>query len=366
MKLCRVGVGLLALLLVACTRAENHDSGASDVVGLGLCERREVSLHIVHSISKGDPNPLEHELFTRIEDIAIGADLKVYVLDSGDARVQVYDESGQFLFRFGGAGEGPGELRAPRALAIRGDHVYVLESSGEVHVFTSSGDYASTLRLPPPPALGRYNSMAIGTGDVFVLGLTYIWIEGNEPTPPLYGVALAGMSSQELLLTDTLRPVDLEVGGHRYIPIPRRVVATDADYVLAADHWQLPVEVLDQTGGHVWTFEGCLPFAPNGPERPRPRVPPGGLGGWDTTGGVSSLGEGRFARFLQYSDGTDTAPQMVEVINVPARTSSAIPLVPHPTRARRFTGAAFKDDIAVFFNRFHGELVWARLALEGG
>jgi sugar lactone lactonase YvrE len=66
--------------------------------------------------------------------IAVGADGKVYVSDSGNARVQVFTSEGQFVRQFGSLGSGKGQFLRPFHLAV--------DSTGDVYV---ADDQAATL-----------------------------------------------------------------------------------------------------------------------------------------------------------------------------------------------------------------------------
>ena len=68
----------------------------------------------------------------------VSPDNEVYVLDAGNARVQVFDGSGKFLRKFGSEGKGPGEFQAPPGLALEaGVRLYVGDrGNNRVQVFT--------------------------------------------------------------------------------------------------------------------------------------------------------------------------------------------------------------------------------------
>ncbi len=66
------------------------------------------------------------------ESVAVGADGRVYVADTGNHRVQVFTQDGIFLFGFGQKGKEPGEMKDPTRIAVdAGDFVYVLDSGNE-------------------------------------------------------------------------------------------------------------------------------------------------------------------------------------------------------------------------------------------
>ncbi|MCK4471945.1 MAG: 6-bladed beta-propeller, partial [Anaerolineae bacterium] len=50
--------------------------------------------------------------------IAVDQDGNVYVADSGNNRIQVFDSSGKFLTQWGGEGDGPGQFKEPWGIAV--------------------------------------------------------------------------------------------------------------------------------------------------------------------------------------------------------------------------------------------------------
>lgn len=71
--------------------------------------------------------------------IAVGAG-EVFVADSRNGRIQVFDENGEFRRAFGQPGEAPGELGRPMNLTVRGDELYVPEYFNDrIQVFGLDG-----------------------------------------------------------------------------------------------------------------------------------------------------------------------------------------------------------------------------------
>lgn len=67
--------------------------------------------------------------FGLVGDMAFGPEGSVYVLDSGNAVVRVYDSTGRHLRSFGGQGEGPGEFRFPTRMLVAEDGIRVFDGS---------------------------------------------------------------------------------------------------------------------------------------------------------------------------------------------------------------------------------------------
>lgn len=83
-------------------------------------------------------NPLKNP-----SDVAVGLKGEIFVLDSGNKRVVVFAENGQFLYSFSGSRTGLAELIKPVALAIGQDgSVYVSDQERQaVIAFDSKGEY---------------------------------------------------------------------------------------------------------------------------------------------------------------------------------------------------------------------------------
>jgi len=59
---------------------------------------------------------IEHG-FLQPSDVAIGKDLRIYVLDGVNSQVKVFSENGSFLFSFGSKGNAQGQFESPLGLA---------------------------------------------------------------------------------------------------------------------------------------------------------------------------------------------------------------------------------------------------------
>lgn len=96
-----------------------------------------------------DPADLPPEAFLAPAGVDADMDpfdrtLAVYVVDGGNARVQVFDAAGGYLRTIGGAGAGAEALAAPRDVAAQGSLVFVSdESAGRVAVFSTEGAFVS-------------------------------------------------------------------------------------------------------------------------------------------------------------------------------------------------------------------------------
>ena len=108
----------------------------------------------------GDPN---YE-FYRPSGIAVDKDGNIYVADSGNHRIQIFDNNGVYLDTLGGEGFGPGEFRLPMRVVVAGDQVIVGEArSGRVSVLGLDGSWQKNLAHPTRGAFAILATVADGT-----------------------------------------------------------------------------------------------------------------------------------------------------------------------------------------------------------
>jgi sugar lactone lactonase YvrE len=79
--------------------------------------------------------------FAAPQGVAVDKDGNVYVTDTLNDRVEVFDADGTFISTFGKAGDGPGSFARPKGIAIDGDgHIWVAdEMQDRLQVFNKEG-----------------------------------------------------------------------------------------------------------------------------------------------------------------------------------------------------------------------------------
>lgn len=80
--------------------------------------------------------------FNLPRDMAIGKDGRLYVVDGGNFRVQVFDRDGKFLKSFGEVGKQLGNFSRPKEIAAdRDGNVYVVDAAfGNYQIFSAEGE----------------------------------------------------------------------------------------------------------------------------------------------------------------------------------------------------------------------------------
>ncbi len=88
----------------------------------------EIELKLEVDLVIGGEDVDENYMFRRVSDIEVDEEGNIYVLDSGECRIQIYDKDGKYLKTIGRKGEGPGEFqRAGRMTLSAKGKLYVNE-----------------------------------------------------------------------------------------------------------------------------------------------------------------------------------------------------------------------------------------------
>jgi hypothetical protein len=94
-----------------------------------------------------------NEDFYKTTTFAVGKDGQIYVLDSGNSRIQCFSREGRFLFGFGRRGPGPGELsNDARNIRILSDgNIYVIDNSQRrISVYDQEGRFLYFAKTSAP------------------------------------------------------------------------------------------------------------------------------------------------------------------------------------------------------------------------
>lgn len=80
--------------------------------------------------------------FNLPRDLAVGRNGDLYVVDSGNFRVQVFDRDGEYLRSFGKVGKQMGDFARPKEIATDNDgNLYVIDTAfGNFQIFNADGD----------------------------------------------------------------------------------------------------------------------------------------------------------------------------------------------------------------------------------
>ena len=104
------GWGAILMLGAACGGGDAPSAGAGDAAVPTFEGTVDVEI--------GEVEGEDAYLFSRIASVAADPAGRILVVDQGVSEVRVFDADGEFLFRFGGEGDGPEEFRIPCCLGF--------------------------------------------------------------------------------------------------------------------------------------------------------------------------------------------------------------------------------------------------------
>jgi sugar lactone lactonase YvrE len=86
-------------------------------------------------------NDDDPETFAKPTNVAVDKDGNVYISDTLNNRIQIFDADGKFISMFGKAGDAPGTFQRPKGIAIDNDnHIWVVDASqSNVQIYDKDG-----------------------------------------------------------------------------------------------------------------------------------------------------------------------------------------------------------------------------------
>ncbi len=88
----------------------------------------------------------EESILNRPRSFIINSDNHLYVADSGNHRIAVFDINGQYVRSFGQEGQGPGDISGPTGVSIFGDLLIITHNPrGRTSIFNKDGTFVEML-----------------------------------------------------------------------------------------------------------------------------------------------------------------------------------------------------------------------------
>ena len=81
-------------------------------------------------------------MFLNPQQLAVDSENNIYVTDHGNARIQIFDDQGNYISSWGSYGDGPGEFSQPSGIAVGHDYIFVVDNKlNTVQKFDSLGNF---------------------------------------------------------------------------------------------------------------------------------------------------------------------------------------------------------------------------------
>ena len=114
----------------------------------------EIKLDLVKELSLGNEDD-ENFMFYAVRDIETDGDQNIYVMETGNHRIQVFDRNGKYLRTIGKKGQGPGEFNLLICIDIDEENgrLYAADKNGrKIVLFDLKGNYLDMdIRLEDSP-----------------------------------------------------------------------------------------------------------------------------------------------------------------------------------------------------------------------
>jgi len=180
--------------------------------------------------------------------LAFDAAGRLYILDAGNNRVQIFDSEGGFLASRGQAGQGPGDLEAPEDMWVAPDGEIVVADAGNRRIarFGPGGEPLAETRLDFVP-IG-----VVGSGDrLFVLRLpSASLVFGPEAAPLVHALDRDGNQLEAFVA-----PEEQSTGIIYFLTNTHRIAADPGGgFALSNMHVHGRVRRFDRTGFQLEGF----------------------------------------------------------------------------------------------------------------
>ena len=116
---------VLSILVLSCRQSEDKWQGAiEETDGVTVVNNPiaplygEDALELEEDLSIGEAEGREQYMFSNATSVALDGSDNIYVLDSKEAHIKVYNNQGAYLRTLGKKGQAPGEFQGPRDLTI--------------------------------------------------------------------------------------------------------------------------------------------------------------------------------------------------------------------------------------------------------
>jgi len=145
---------LIYLVLLSCGKQKSEWHGTIERENNIIIVRNpkepmygEEAFFLVNELSIGESEGREEYLFSQVADIAVADDASIYVLDSTEAHINVFNKEGKYIRTISGQGQGPGEIGDPRSLFITNQDEILVQDMGNrrLSFFSREGDFIRSI-----------------------------------------------------------------------------------------------------------------------------------------------------------------------------------------------------------------------------
>jgi len=183
--------------------------------------------------------------------IVIGEN-KIFVSDSGNNRIQVFDFSGEHLYSFGEAGRGKGQLNRPMHLDFFANNLYIADFlNDKIQIFAADGTFVRSV-----------GSSGSGPGQFNAPGGVAVRADGSILVADFYNHRVQLMDSSGKFLRQWGKTEKIGIMAEQF-NYPTDVAVDSENNFIVADAYNDRIQVFDPQGNFLTKWGG--PFALNIP-----------------------------------------------------------------------------------------------------
>ena len=122
------------------------------------------------TLSLGKEEGEDYLMFHSFIRVAVDSNLNIYVLDAMNHRLLKFDKNGNFIWRAGRKGQGPGEFQYPSGIAISIAREVAVVDERSIIIFNDKGKFQRTIKLNKPVREIQFLPDGRLLINIFVLG----------------------------------------------------------------------------------------------------------------------------------------------------------------------------------------------------
>lgn len=214
------------LTVVFCSKSVTEWKGTiEEVDGVTVVRNPEEPIYTenVFSLEKelsiGEADGPEEYMFSELDSVSVDEEERIYILDSKECHIKVFDKNGIYLKTIGRRGQGPGEFEFPTAIQISLDENIIIHDSRSVIYLSLDGDFLKEIHLTKTGSPQWYSIDSSGN----IIGNFAIKMEM---------VLMKYDSDQELQFTlARVNPFGIS-GEHSFSPILIYFLVTKDDHII--------------------------------------------------------------------------------------------------------------------------------------
>lgn len=153
---------VFSALIISCSQQNTKWRGTiEEVDGVTIVKNPKEPIYdedvfvLEEELSIGEAEGREEYMFSRIRSVAVDDEERIYILDTTEAHVKVFDQKGKYIRTIGRDGQGPGEFQSPLVLSITSQNELVVEDfTNRLSFFSLEGEFKRNLLTAKTGALG--------------------------------------------------------------------------------------------------------------------------------------------------------------------------------------------------------------------